>query len=67
MKALIIAARQFANDEEGITAIEYGLLAAVVAGVVGVAFAALGETIGTAFGDIGEKITGALNPTPVTP
>lgn len=62
MKALINAAQQFARDEEGLTAIEYGLLAAVVAGVIGVAFAALGEKIKTAFESIGTKVDDALTP-----
>lgn len=60
MKALINAVQQFARDEEGITAIEYGLLAAVVAGVIGVAFTTLGTTIAGAFTKIGTKITTAL-------
>jgi pilus assembly protein Flp/PilA len=62
MKALFTAARQFAQDEEGITAIEYGLLAAVIAGVIAVAFGALGDVITTAFNRIGTAITDALPP-----
>ncbi|MBB3223786.1 Flp family type IVb pilin [Pseudoduganella umbonata] len=57
MKALISSVQQFARDEEGITAIEYGLLAAVVAGVIGVAFNTLGGTISTTFGKISTKIS----------
>ena len=60
MKSLITAARQFALDEEGVTAIEYGLIAAVIAGVVITAFTALGTTLSTAFSRIGTKITNAL-------
>ncbi|MBB3223785.1 Flp family type IVb pilin [Pseudoduganella umbonata] len=60
MKALISTVQEFARDEEGITAIEYGLLAAVVAGVIGVAFNTLGGTISTAFAKIGTKISTAV-------
>jgi pilus assembly protein Flp/PilA len=60
MKSLITAARQFALDEEGVTAIEYGLIAAVIAGVVITAFTTLGTTLSTAFTRIGTKITNAL-------
>ena len=60
MKSLIIAARKFALDEEGVTAIEYGLIAAVIAGVVLVAFNTLGTTLSTAFDSIGTKIANAL-------
>lgn len=52
MKALIVAARDFARDEEGITAIEYGLIAAVIAGVIGVAFTGVGAAIKTTFNNI---------------
>ncbi len=58
MKALIVAARDFARDEEGITAIEYGLIAAVIAGVIGVAFGGVGDAIEAAFA----RIATTLNP-----
>lgn len=66
MNALIVAARDFARDEEGISAIEYGLLAAVIAGVIVGAFNLLGTNITNAFTRIGEVITAALpaDPTP---
>ena len=60
MKALISAAQRFARDEEGITAIEYGLLAAVVVVAVGTAFSAMGDIVAGAFTTIGTKITEAL-------
>jgi pilus assembly protein Flp/PilA len=60
MKSLITAAREFALDEEGVTAIEYGLIAAIIAGVVALAFTTLGGVITTAFTRIGTKITTAL-------
>lgn len=65
MKALIVAARDFARDEEGITAIEYGLIAAVIAGVVITAFTGVGTAIGSAFDKIATQLTTGANP--VTP
>jgi pilus assembly protein Flp/PilA len=60
MKALIAAAREFAMDEEGVTAIEYGLVAAVIAGVVVTAFSTLGAELKLAFKAIGDKITSSI-------
>jgi pilus assembly protein Flp/PilA len=52
MNALFSAVRQFVRDEEGITAIEYGLIAAVMAAAITTAFVALGDGIEAAFQDI---------------
>jgi pilus assembly protein Flp/PilA len=60
MKSLIVAAREFARDEEGITAIEYGLIAAVIAGVISIAFGGVGTAIKSAFETIATKITTAV-------
>lgn len=60
MKSLIAAAREFAQNEEGITAIEYGLIAAVMASIVVVAFTSLGDALKGAFTAIGAKITSSL-------
>ncbi|MES2715591.1 MAG: Flp family type IVb pilin [Pseudomonadota bacterium] len=48
--------QQFARDEEGVTAIEYGLLAALIAVVI----IASATTVGTALEDIFEYIAGKL-------
>jgi pilus assembly protein Flp/PilA len=48
--------RSFVTDESGATAIEYGLIAALVALVGVVAFTALGDTIVGAFDDIAEAL-----------
>jgi len=63
MNTLLAAARDFARDEEGITAIEYGLIAAVMAGVIATAFSLLGPALQDAFTAIAAKIRG----TPATP
>ena len=52
MNSFIQAARHFARDEEGITAIEYGLIAAVMAGAIAAAFGPLRDAIEAAFEDI---------------
>jgi pilus assembly protein Flp/PilA len=60
MQAIATAVKAFAHDEDGITAIEYGLLAAVIAGVLAVSFKALGTQIDTAFDRIATAINTAL-------
>jgi pilus assembly protein Flp/PilA len=61
MKSLIVAAREFARDEEGITAIEYGLIAAMIAGVISLAFGSVGTAITGAFSTIAGRITSAVS------
>lgn len=56
MNALIAAAKEFAHDEDGITAIEYGLIAATMVTAVVSAFALLGPALETAFTSIANKI-----------
>ena len=53
---MIKVIRSFVNDESGATAIEYGLIAALVALVGVVAFTALGESITTAFYNVAEAL-----------
>ncbi|GLQ06558.1 Flp family type IVb pilin [Sneathiella chinensis] len=48
--------RSFAKDESGATAIEYGLIAALVALVGVVGFTALGDTILESFGEIASTL-----------
>jgi pilus assembly protein Flp/PilA len=63
MKTLVVAARDFARDEGGITAIEYGLIAAVMAAAVSAAFTPLKAAIEAAFKAIVDQMKG----TPSTP
>ena len=52
--------RAFVKDESGATAIEYGLIAALIALVGVVAFTALGDTISASFSEVAEALcTGA--------
>ncbi|MEH6526720.1 MAG: Flp family type IVb pilin [Sneathiella sp.] len=53
---MIKVIRSFVNDESGATAIEYGLIAALVALVGVVAFTALGDTVTKAFSDIASAL-----------
>ncbi|WP_025899439.1 Flp family type IVb pilin [Sneathiella glossodoripedis] len=48
--------RNFVNDESGATAIEYGLIAALIALVGVVAFTALGDTIADSFSEVAETL-----------
>ncbi|MQA22283.1 Flp family type IVb pilin [Rugamonas rivuli] len=59
MNSLIAAAKVFAHDEEGITAIEYGLIAATMVAAVSAAFVLLGPALKTAFTTIATAITTA--------
>ena len=60
MTKILQGVKQFLNDEEGVTAIEYGLLAALVAlGIVGGA-TVLGGSLSAAFTNIGARLTAAI-------
>jgi len=58
MKNLIA---RFANDESGATAIEYGLLAALIAVVIIAAVTSLGRNMSTQFSLISDKIGAAAS------
>ncbi|MDP2260011.1 MAG: Flp family type IVb pilin [Caulobacter sp.] len=50
---------RFAKDESGATAIEYGLIVALIAVVIITAVSTLGGKLNTAFGDINTGLEGA--------
>jgi pilus assembly protein Flp/PilA len=56
MKRLIQAAKDFARNEEGATAIEYGLLAALVSVVIIGALTALGSSLNDTFTSVSDKL-----------
>lgn len=56
MNAYITAAKQFASDEAGITAIEYGLIAAVMAAAVLASVALLKQPLINTFQGISDKL-----------
>jgi pilus assembly protein Flp/PilA len=50
---------RFANDESGATAIEYGLIAALIAVAIIVAVTAVGTSLSGVFNTISTKVSGA--------
>ncbi len=48
---------RFLNEEEGATAIEYGLLAALIAAVIVATVGTLGGTVNTAFSNVNTGIS----------
>ena len=60
MEKFILATRQFLQDEEGVTAIEYGLIAALIAVGIIVTVTAVGTNLNLVFTAVSTAITGAL-------
>ena len=58
MKALL----NFIKDEEGVTAIEYGLIAALIAVAIIVVLGLIGVNLNRIFTFINLKLTGATTP-----
>lgn len=50
---------RFMNDEGGATAIEYGLIAALVAVVIIVGLTSLGSTLNGTFSNVATNVSGA--------
>ncbi len=61
MQALAIALRRFSADETGATAIEYGLIAALIAVGAIVAMTSFGGSLGGMFNTVSTKAGAALN------
>jgi pilus assembly protein Flp/PilA len=49
--------RRMTGDRKGVTALEYGLIAAVMGALIVTAVSTLGGSLVTAFGDIGTELT----------
>lgn len=60
MNKLALATHRFLQDEEGVTAIEYGLIAALIAIVIITAVQLVGTNLDLVFDRIGEALTDAL-------
>ncbi len=56
MKFLAKHIKDFAKDEQGATAVEYGIFVALIAAVIVAAVLLLGTKINTAFGTINGKL-----------
>jgi pilus assembly protein Flp/PilA len=59
MEKALQLAKQFVRDEEGVTAIEYGLIAALIAVVIIVGITAVGTNLNAIFTYIAGKLAGA--------
>ena len=57
MTQLMTAVHSFVDDEEGITAIEYGLIAAVMAIVIAAGFGTIKTNMSTLFTKIGTALS----------
>lgn len=51
--------KRFANDEDGATAIEYGLIAALIAVAIIASVTALGQNISDSFSGVASSVAGA--------
>ncbi|KAG8152644.1 pilus assembly protein [Burkholderia lata] len=60
MSKLIQQAARFVRDEDGVTAIEYGLIAALIAVGIIVAVTAVGTELKTVFTTIAADLTAAV-------
>lgn len=60
MSKIIAAVKTFVADENGVTAIEYGLIAALVGVGIVVGAGLLGTDLNSAFTKIGTKVSGAI-------
>lgn len=56
MKNLMTTVKRFIRDEEGVTAIEYGLIAALIAVVIAVTVGTVGTNLDTTFGKIADAL-----------
>lgn len=52
----------FRKDESGVTAIEYGLIAALIAVVIIAALNLVGDGLNTTFGTVATELQGAAGP-----
>ena len=62
MKNFVSATQRFVRDEGGVTAIEYGLIAALIALGIIVGATALGGSLDTLFTNISTKLDGVVIP-----
>lgn len=60
MNKLIQSAKQFMSDEEGVTAIEYGLIAALIAVAIITATQLVGTNLTAVFNDVATKLAAAI-------
>jgi pilus assembly protein Flp/PilA len=56
MQLLIAQAKRFIRDENGITALEYGMLAALITVLILASIAQIGTTLSSVFSDIANTV-----------
>lgn len=56
MEKFVLATHRFMRDEEGVTAIEYGLIASLIALAIILGATTLGENLNSLFNDIAGKL-----------
>jgi pilus assembly protein Flp/PilA len=59
MEKFVLATRRFMRDEEGVTAIEYGLIAALIAVIIIAGAGAVGEQLNIVFCNVANALGGA--------
>ena len=60
---MIDTIKSFLSDESGATAIEYGLIAALVSVAAIAALGSLGNSLGTMFNSVANELSGAVSNT----
>jgi len=58
MEKFVLATRRFLRDEEGVTAIEYGLIAALIAVGIILAVTMVGDRVCATFNSVGVAMGG---------
>jgi len=53
MNAMLMSIKRFVQDEEGVTAIEYGLIAALIVLVIAASVVIVGTQLNTVFANVG--------------
>ncbi len=56
MSTFVSAVRTFVADEDGVTALEYGMIAALIAGAIVLSVTALGDSVKGIFTQIATEI-----------
>ena len=60
MKGLMMGIQRFVREEEGVTMVEYGLIAALIAIVCILAITNVGKNLNLVFTEICNKLAGAI-------
>lgn len=64
MKGIIEQIRNFSNDENGATAVEYGIMVALIAAVIIATVGEVGQKVLSAFTTVNTEMPGGAAPAP---